>query len=89
MATASHYIIQYISAKKVNANTTVTPNDIFINATDNVMIMNTKNVSMSIDGGDKFIVPQYEAMYGIQTDTTTNMMFDKDCVLAIGKLVTV
>ena len=86
MAAASEYIIAYTGAASIVAGETYKPSTILADPTDNVLIMTTSGVQVSISGTVKFPIPTGEVSFADKTDSTTTYVFDKDCVIAYGRL---
>lgn len=83
-----HYAIEYygsITATKGKVISTSTIKDLYPDAT--VMKMKTKNVSVGIAGTPMFLTSFDDESFIPTTNTT--YIFDNDCVIAIGKYVSI
>ena len=82
-------IIEYLGAYEVKANTTVQLADIHLAyPTASVLKIKTEKVSVSIAGSPMFLTSYDDESY-IPTATSRSYIFDKDCIVAVGRYVSI
>jgi hypothetical protein len=82
MAQPTSFTIQFKGGISVKANTPITG----VFGTNNIMIMKTHGVSVSVSGTDAFPLTYDEVGY---TDNASTYVFTKDCTIAYGVIVPV
>jgi len=82
MAQTTSFTIQFKGAISVKANTPISGDF----GTNNIMVMKTHGVNVSVNGKDAFPLSYDEMGYA---DNTATYVFTKDCTIAYGVLVSV
>ena len=83
------YAIEYLGAVEVTANKTVNLSDIHIKyPTATVLKIKTDGVSVSVAGSPMFMTSFDDESF-VPTSTSRTYIFDKDCIIAVGKYVAI
>lgn len=82
-------IVEYLGSVEAEANKTINLSDIHSIYPDaTALIMKTKDVSVSISGSPAFLTSFNDESH-ITTSASRTYIFDKNCIIAVGKYVSI